>query len=157
MGCALHVQILRRNIFMKQAITILFLLSSSLAIASDHSHDHMNHSDMMHHSHEGHLHEELVDGQKLEVDPERFDRFVANLTDAQVAVVSVKGMVCDFCARGIEKTFQKDKSVKKIDVDLSKGKVLVAFDKNAPIFFEDIKKKILANGQNATGIQVLSI
>lgn len=157
MGCALHVQILRRNIIMKLAITILFLLSSSLAIASDHSHDHMNHSDMMHHSHEGHLHEELVDGQKLEVDPERFDRFVANLTDAQVAVVSVKGMVCDFCARGIEKTFQKDKSVKKIDVDLSKGKVLVAFDKNAAINFEDIKKKILANGQNATGIQVLSI
>ena len=157
MGCALHVQILRRNIIIKLAITILFLLSSSLAIASDHSHDHMNHSDMMHHSHEGHLHEELVDGQKLEVDPERFDRFVANLTDAQVAVVSVKGMVCDFCARGIEKTFQKDKSVKKIDVDLSKGKVLVAFDKNAAINFEDIKKKILANGQNATGIQVLSI
>ena len=157
MGCALYVQILRRNIIMKLAITILFLLSSSLAIASDHSHDHMNHSDMMHHSHEGHLHEELVDGQKLEVDPERFDRFVANLTDAQVAVVSVKGMVCDFCARGIEKTFQKDKSVKKIDVDLSKGKVLVAFDKNAAINFEDIKKKILANGQNATGIQVLSI
>ena len=142
---------------MKLAITILFLLSSSQAIASDHSHDHMNHSDIMHHSHEGHLHEELVDGQKLEVDPERFDRFVANLTDAQVAVVSVKGMVCDFCARGIEKTFQKDKSVKKIDVDLSKGKVLVAFDKNAAINFEDIKKKILANGQNATGIQVLSI
>lgn len=157
MGCALHVQILRRNIIMKLAITILFLLSSSLAIASDHSHDHMNHSDIMHHSHDGHLHEELVDGQKLEVDPERFDRFVANLTDAQVAVVSVKGMVCDFCARGIEKTFQKDKSVKKIDVDLSKGKVLVAFDKNAAINFEDIKKKILANGQNATGIQVLSI
>jgi copper chaperone CopZ len=142
---------------MKLTITILFLLSSSLAIASDHSHDHMNHSDMMHHSHEGHLHEELVDGQKLEVDPERFDRFVSNLTDAQVAVVSVKGMVCDFCARGIEKTFQKDKNVKKIDVDLSKGKVLVAFDKNAAINFEDIKKKILANGQNATGIQVLSI
>jgi copper chaperone CopZ len=142
---------------MKLAITILFLFSSSLAIASDHSHDHMNHSDLMHHSHEGHLHEELVDGQKLEVDPERFDRFVANLTDAQVAVVSVKGMVCDFCARGIEKTFQKDKNVKKIDVDLSKGKVLVAFDKNAAINFEDIKKKILANGQNATGIQVLSI
>ena len=77
--------------------------------------------------------------------------------DAQVAVVSVKVMVCDFCARGIEKTFQKDKSVKKIDVDLSKGKVLVAFDKNAAINFEDIKKKILANGQNAIGIQVLSI
>jgi copper chaperone CopZ len=112
---------------------------------------------MMHHSHEGHAHEELVDGEKLEVNPERFDKFVATLSNAQVAVISVKGMVCDFCARGIEKTFQKDKNVKKIDVDLSQGKVLVAFDKGFDINFEDIKKKILANGQNATGMQVVSI
>ena len=54
-------------------------------------------------------------------------------------------------------TFQKDKNVKKIDVDLSQGKVLVAFDKGIEINFEDIKKKILANGQNATGMQVVSI
>lgn len=138
-------------------ISIILFLFSSWMVASDHSHDHMDHSDMMHHSHEGHAHEELVDGEKLEVNPERFDKFVANLSNAQVAVVSVKGMVCDFCARGIEKTFQKDKNVKKIDVDLSQGKVLVAFDKGIEINFEDIKKKILANGQNATGMQVVSI
>lgn len=138
-------------------IGIILFLFSSWMVASDHSHDHMDHSDMMHHSHEGHAHEELVDGEKLEVNPERFDKFVATLFNAQVAVVSVKGMVCDFCARGIEKTFQKDKNVKKIDVDLSQGKVLVAFDKGFDINFEDIKKKILANGQNATGMQVVSI
>ena len=138
-------------------IGIILFLFSSWMVASDHSHDHMDHSDMMHHSHEGHVHEELVDGEKLEVNPERFDKFVATLSNAQVAVVSVKGMVCDFCARGIEKTFQKDKNVKKIDVDLSQGKVLVAFDKGFDINFEDIKKKILANGQNATRMQVVSI
>jgi copper chaperone CopZ len=126
-------------------------------MASNHSHDHMDHSDMKQHSHEGHLHEELVDGEKLEVNPERFDKFVANLSNVQLAVVSVKGMVCDFCARGIEKTFQKDKNVKKIDVDLSNGKVLVAYEKGIEINFEDIKKKILANGQNTTAMQVVSI
>ena len=45
-----------------------------------------------------------------------------DLKDSQIAVVNVKGMVCDFCARGIEKTFKKDTNVKKIDVDLAKEK-----------------------------------
>ena len=66
-------------------------------------------------------------------------------------------MVCDFCARGIEKTFKKDKAVTKIDVDLNRGKVLIAYGASTPIDFNDIKKKILANGQNATDLQILTI
>ena len=61
----------------------------------------------LHNSHEVHLHEQLVDGKKLGVDPTRFDQFVMGLKDSQIAVVNVQGMVCDFCARGIEKTFKK--------------------------------------------------
>ena len=66
-------------------------------------------------------------------------------------------MVCDFCARGIEKTFVKDKSVLKVDVDLSGGKVLIAYSLDKKINFEEIKKKILSNGQNATDLQVVKI
>ena len=95
--------------------------------------------------------------EKLEVNPDRFDKFVFNLTNTQVAVISVKGMVCDFCARGIEKTFQKDKLVKKIDVDLAQGKVLLAYDIDIQIVFEDIQNKILANGINAIKMQILVI
>ena len=108
-----------------------------------------------HHSHEGHMHHQLVDGERLEVDAERFDKFIDGLSYVQIAVVSVKGMVCDFCARGIEKTFKKDKSVYRIDVDLNRGKVLIAYAKDRKISFEDIKSKILANGQNATGLQIV--
>ena len=36
-----------------------------------------------------------------------------NLKDVQVAIINVQGMVCDFCARGIEKAFLKDTRVKK--------------------------------------------
>ena len=140
---------------MKLLIKTLFIFSS-WAIASE-PHNHDSHSDMMHHLHEGHLHKELVDGEKLEVNPDRFDKFVLNLTNTQVAVISVKGMVCDFCARGIEKTFQKDKLVKKIDVDLAQGKVLLAYDKDIQIVFEDIQNKILANGINAIKMQILVI
>ena len=132
-------------------ILFLFITFSLTTFANNPNEEHQ------HHSHEGHMHEMLVDGKKLEVDPVRFDRFVENLSDAQIAVVDVNGMVCDFCARGIEKTFQKDASIKRIDVDLSKGKILLAYSNGVEIDFDDIKKKILANGQNATGMRVLKI
>jgi len=135
---------------MKIFFIIVFLVSTFVS-----AQDNYDHHD--HHSHEGHLHEQMVDGEKLEVDVERFDKFVEGLKDKQIAVVSVKGMVCDFCAQGIEKTFKKDKTVAKIDVDLNKGKVFIAYQMNTKIDFEKIKKMIVSNGQNATKLQVLNL
>ena len=110
------------------------------------------------HIHEGHHHNDiLVDGTKLQLDSDRFQNFVDGLDNSQIAVVSVKGMVCDFCARGIEKTFMKDAAVKKIDVDLTKGKVLIAYTSDAEVSFDVISQKILANGQNATGMSILKM
>ena len=110
------------------------------------------------HTHEGyHRNDILVDGTELQLDSDRFQNFVDGLNNSQIAVVSVKGMVCDFCARGIEKTFMKDAAVKKIDVDLTKGKVLIAYTSDAEISFDVISQKILANGQNATGMNILKI
>jgi copper chaperone CopZ len=133
-------------------IFFAFAFLVPLLINAQDNHDHHDH-----HSHEGHLHEQMVDGEKLEVDAERFDKFVEGLKDNQIAVVSVKGMVCDFCAQGIEKTFKKDKTVAKIDVDLKKGKVFIAYQMNTKIDFEKIKKMIVSNGQNATKLQVLKL
>ena len=135
---------------MKIFFIIVFLVSTF--VIAQYNYDHHDH-----HSHEGHLHEQMVDGEKLEVDVERFDKFVEGLKDKQIAVVSVKGMVCDFCAQGIEKTFKKDKTVAKIDVDLNKGKVFIAYQMNTKIDFEKIKKMIVSNGQNATKLQVLKL
>ena len=130
----------------------LLLLSIFTSVTwAENPHEHM------HHSHEGHLHEQLLDGKKLEVDPVRFDKFVMGLENSQIAVVNVQGMVCDFCARGIEKTFKKDKRVKKIDVDLSKGKVLIAYNNSQEIKFDDIKEKILINGQNAIDMTIINL
>ena len=134
---------------MRKILTILLAFTSLLSAA--------NSSDTDHHSHEGHIHEKMIDGKKLEVDPDRFDKFLVGLVDAQVAIVNVQGMVCDFCARGIEKTFKIDEKVKKIDVDLGKGKVLIAYSLNEEIDFNDIKEKIVMNGQNAIDMQVVSL
>jgi copper chaperone CopZ len=104
-----------------------------------------------------HQAEFFVDGSAIDADPDHLKRFTADLQGGQVAVVSVMGMVCDFCARGIEKTFKRDRAVTKVDVDLSKGKVLIAYDTQEPIDRADIDSKILANGQNVTAMQVIRI
>jgi len=132
-------------------LLLITLLSSGLVAAEN------EHSDMHGHSHEGHLHETMVDGKDLDVNPERFDAFVEGLSNVNIAIVSVKGMVCDFCARGISKTFLKDKDVKRIDVDLDNGKVVIAFSKAKEITFSEIEKKILSNGQNMSDLQILEI
>ena len=99
----------------------------------------------------------MIDGEKLQVVSERFDGIIENLKNSQVVIVNVKGMVCDFCARGIEKIFKKDINVKKIDVDLSKGQVLIAYPLEAEDDFDDIKQKFLVNGLNATDMKIVSI
>ena len=35
--------------------------------------------------------------------------------------IHVKGLVCDFCARSVEKTFSKTKVVEHINIDLDNG------------------------------------
>ena len=47
--------------------------------------------------------------------------------------------------------------MKRVDVDLSRGKVLVAYNNRKVIDFEEIKLKIVSNGQNATDLQILDI
>jgi len=127
-------------------IRLLFILLMSVNfIYSDENHDHSHHHDV------------YVQGEKLEVNQERFKTFLNGLSDSQVAVINVNGMVCDFCARGIERTFARDKTVKKVDVDLERGKVLIAYIKDKEINFEDIKNKILANGQNAIDFTIIKI
>ena len=99
-----------------------------------------------------------VSGKGFEVDTQKYTRFTKDLANGeQVAVVNVNGMVCDFCARGIEKTFMKSANVKKVDVDLEVGKVLIAYSSDTKISFEDIKEKITANGQTAVDMKVLKL
>ncbi len=42
-------------------------------------------------------------------------------------VVTVKGMVCSFCAQGLKKTFKKKSEVEKIEIDLEGKTVTIDF------------------------------
>ena len=135
---------------MNKIIAVLSLFS--LCVQAEYNGLRKNHD-----VHENHIHEATVDGENRSLDVARLDAFLEGLTSSRVVIISVHGMVCDFCARGIEKAFKKDKSVKKIDIDLNQGKVLVAYTRNKKIDFADIKKTILSNGIDATKMRILEI
>ena len=121
-------------------IFILFVFGKSASAETEHVHNH-----------------DTTATPSDAVATERYEGFVKDLKDSKVAVVNVIGMVCDFCARGIEKTFNKDEFVRKVDVDLANGQVLIAYSADKLINQEEISELILANGQNVTGIEIIKI
>ena len=132
---------------MKKILFAVLLSITSIGFAHN-CHDHSSDNQPM----------KSVSGEGFEIDNQKYTKFTKDLTnDEQVAVVNVNGMVCDFCARGIEKTFMKSANVKKVDVDLEVGKVLIAYSSDTKISFEDIQEKITANGQTAVDMKVLKL
>ncbi|MDD4013512.1 MAG: cation transporter [Candidatus Omnitrophica bacterium] len=51
--------------------------------------------------------------------------FAKSSVNGETINVTLKGLVCDFCARAIEKTFAKQADVEKVDVDLDSALLVV--------------------------------
>lgn len=68
------------------------------------------------------------------------------------AHISVNGLVCDFCARALEKTFGKRDEVKAIDVNLETKIVTVNFNDGKTLDDETITQIITDSGYNVEGI-----
>ena len=69
-----------------------------------------------------------------------------------VVVVKVQGMVCDFCARGLEKSFGKKKEVKDIDVNLNERRVTIHMEPGADLSDDEITNIIESNGISTVDI-----
>ena len=132
-------------------LSMLFISASNLASAenatheADGDHGHMSHQSMG-------ITGEFSNAEVL--NSERFESLVSGSPRYTVAVVSVNGMVCDFCARGVEKAFAKDPDVMKIDVDLELGSVLIAYSAEAQPDKQDIDKRIRSNGLDVVDIEI---
>lgn len=68
------------------------------------------------------------------------------------AHVSVNGLVCDFCARALEKVFGKEEAVKAIDVNLDTKIITVNFNEGQTLSDEKITQLITDAGYNVEGI-----
>ncbi len=66
--------------------------------------------------------------------------------------VEVNGLVCDFCARALEKVFGKRDEVHGIHVDLSAGEVAIDLNDNQNMSDEEITALITDAGYNVVKI-----
>lgn len=78
--------------------------------------------------------------------------FVSGTAAAATITATVNGLVCAFCASGIEKTFKKQAAVEKIKVDLENK--LVTINTKPSMTLDDATVTRLLNnaGYSVTGI-----
>jgi copper chaperone CopZ len=72
---------------------------------------------------------------------------------AETILASVNGMVCAFCATGLEKTFKKQAAVDSVKVDLEKKLVTLATKPNQTLDDATVTKLIAAAGYTVVGIE----
>lgn len=74
---------------------------------------------------------------------------VPSLAMASEKTVKVKGMVCAFCAQGIEKKFKAESGVEKVEVNLGKKFVKLQFTDGKELSNEKISAILKDAGYDA--------
>ncbi len=77
----------------------------------------------------------------------------ANAENHPSLEVKVNGMVCDFCAQGLKKSFGKKEAVKKIDVSLEKGVVFIWLKDGQNLTDKEVEKAVIDNGISVVSVQ----
>lgn len=67
--------------------------------------------------------------------------------------VTVKGMVCSFCAQGITKKFSAQPSVKQVEVSLALGQVKITLKDNESLADDAIAKLLKDSGYSVDTIK----
>lgn len=77
----------------------------------------------------------------------------ASTAYAETIIATINGLVCSFCATGIEKTFKAQPSVDNVKVDLETKFVTVNTKPNLSIDDATITKLITDAGYSVVGIE----
>ena len=72
---------------------------------------------------------------------------------AEEVTITVKGMVCSFCAQGIKKTFEKIEEVKSVEVDLDKKFVKLDLKTDSKLSNDAIEASIKDAGYEVEKIE----
>lgn len=78
---------------------------------------------------------------------------VCALARAETVTVTVKGMVCGFCAQGIQKTFAAQKAVKEVAISLEKKTLVFTTQDKATLDDETIRTLLRDAGYTAVTIE----
>lgn len=79
--------------------------------------------------------------------------FPATAADACRVEVKVNGLVCDFCAQALEKTFGKRAEVDSIKVDLDNGMVHIAYKQGQSLPDAEVTRLITDSGYAVESMQ----
>lgn len=77
----------------------------------------------------------------------------AEACDEHTVNVKVNGLVCDFCARALEKVFSKREEMEGIHVDLDNGLVQIMQKSGQSMDDATLKQLITDSGYNVTSIK----
>jgi copper chaperone CopZ len=69
------------------------------------------------------------------------------------ARVQVNGLICDFCARAIEKVFSKEAAVSSVKVDLDAKEVRIDFKDGQTLDDEALRRMITDSGYSVERIE----
>lgn len=119
-------------------LTIITLLTAAPVFAANESAAPHDHSKMDHSNHD--------------VAPAGEAKSL-NAECADTVNVKVDGLVCDFCARALEKVFGKRNDVEGIKVDLDNGNVVVAMKPGQTIDNSTLTELITDSGYNVRSIE----
>ena len=72
---------------------------------------------------------------------------------AETILASVNGMVCAFCATGLEKTFKKQAAIDTVKVDLDTKLVTLSTKPDRTLDDATVRKLITNAGYSVTGIE----
>lgn len=78
---------------------------------------------------------------------------IAAASESRQILVSVNGLVCAFCAHGIQRALSGEAATDKVDVDLEAGKVTIALKPEGDIADERLRELLTDAGYTVTGIQ----
>jgi copper chaperone CopZ len=127
---------------MRPITTLIGIATLAIAaplVAQDHKHDAHDHAGMDHSAH-------------AKAPAKAAPASSAAMTGPG-AVVKVNGLICDFCAQALTKTFKKQAAVRAVQVDLNAKEVRLAFKPGQTINDATIGKLIKNAGYNVVGIK----
>lgn len=67
-------------------------------------------------------------------------------SETSMLTVTVKGMVCDFCARAVTKVFGKNDAVDGVHVDLDSGEIHVGLKPGMTLSDDEVERLVKRSG-----------
>lgn len=141
---------------MKKKLLFLFILifSYALNVVAQEKPNHKVHDHSEHHHSEHELDQtKSADTKRTKTLPKK------NISTGEQSCgkidIEVNGLVCDFCARSLEKVFRKKKLAQNIDVDLEDGLVKINLNKGKSLNDTELTKLITDSGYNVVKIKRL--